>query len=122
MSFSIFFAVIYGQQSLFKHKQRNVTPNIEYQDNRVIGLHPKSFAAYNDCSIRRPNANKISEKKNWGADSKGVAQNMIELDSLQPGCILDSYRIASFLKRGDDVTSYGVDSPVIGYNYFHQKC
>ena len=95
--------------------------NVEYDDHQVVALKPQAFAAYNDCSIRRLNANKISEKKNWGVDSKGVSAQMIELDSLQQGCSLDSYRIASFLKRGDNVTYYGVDSPVMGYNYFHQK-
>ena len=38
---------------------------------QVVAIHPRAFGAYNDCSIRRPNAKKISEKKNWGEESKG---------------------------------------------------
>ena len=95
--------------------------DIIYENNLVVGLKPQSFGAYNDCSIRRPNAKKISEKKNWGAGSKGIAEHMLKLDSLAPGCSLDDFRIASFLKRGEACHAYGVDSPVIGYNYFHEE-
>ncbi len=95
--------------------------DIEYQDNRVVSLTPRKFAAYNDCSIRKPNAKKISEKKNWGEHTKGVASTMFDIDSLAEGGVLDSYRIASFHKRGDLVSRYGEDSPVVGYSYFHEK-
>ena len=37
------------------------------------------------------------------------------------GGVLDRYRIASFHKRGDKVSRYGEDSPVVGYSYFHEK-
>ncbi len=42
--------------------------DVAYQGNQVISLTPTHFAAYNDCSIRRPNARKICEKKNWGGE------------------------------------------------------
>ena len=87
----------------------------------MVGLKPVKFAAYNDCSIRKPNANKISEKKNWGASTKGIASQMFELDGLTEGGELDRYRIASFHQRADQVERYGEDSPVIGYSYFHEK-
>ncbi|OED46934.1 hypothetical protein ACH42_03410 [Endozoicomonas sp. (ex Bugula neritina AB1)] len=95
--------------------------DIHYEDDKVSALTPIKFAAYNDCSIRKPNAKKISEKKNWGQQTKGVASNMIELDHLEQGGVLDRFRIASFHKRGDSVERYGEDSPVVGYSYFHQK-
>ena len=50
--------------------------DIEYRDGRVVGLTPRAFGAYNDCSIRREGARKISEKKNWGPASKGVAPEL----------------------------------------------
>lgn len=95
--------------------------DIQYQDNKVVGLKPVKFAAYNDCSIRKPNANKISEKKNWGASTKGIASQMFELDGVTEGGELDRYRIASFHQRADQVERYGEDSPVVGYSYFHEK-
>ncbi len=95
--------------------------DIYYENNQVVGLTPTHFAAYNDCSIRRPNARKICEKKNWGANSKGVSATKIPLDKFEEGGNLDDYRIACFHKRGDTLTEYGIDSPTIGYSYFHQK-
>jgi 2-keto-4-pentenoate hydratase/2-oxohepta-3-ene-1,7-dioic acid hydratase in catechol pathway len=37
--------------------------NVVYKDKKVSELIPISFGAYNDCSIRRPDAQKISHKK-----------------------------------------------------------
>ena len=79
------------------------------------------FAAYNDCSIRRPNAKKICEKKNWGEASKGISSKLIPLSSFVKGCEIDQYRIACFHKRNDELNTYGIDSPAIGYSYFHQQ-
>ncbi|MDG6280654.1 DUF5718 family protein [Glaesserella parasuis] len=95
--------------------------DIEYKEGRVIALKPTHFAAYNDCSIRRPDARKICEKKNWGAHSKGISSVQIALDKFEQGGNLDSYHIACFHKRDGKLSEYGVDSPVISYSYFHQK-
>lgn len=94
--------------------------DLQYQDGRVIGLRPIAFGAYNDCSIRKEGARKISEKKNWGAGSKGIAAELLPLDQLAPGGVLDGYRIASFLIRDGNVNAYGQDSAVVDYSYFHQ--
>jgi len=75
--------------------------------------------AHNDCSIRQPNAIKISEKKNWGHATKGTSTQRIQVDGLNPGGVLDTYRLASFLHREQTYHPYGVDSPVIDYSYFH---
>jgi len=90
-------------------------------DNTVIDLTPRYFGAYNDCSIRKPNAKKISEKKNWGKASKGLAKHLIEVKSLKEGGELDGYRIASFLMREGSLHRYGIDSAVKSYSYFHEK-
>lgn len=95
--------------------------DIEYQNGKVVALKPTHFAAYNDCSIRRPNARKICEKKNWGAASKGISATKIALNGLNEGCELDNYRIACFHKRNGVLNEYGIDSPTVGYSYFHQK-
>ncbi|MGF1835812.1 DUF5718 family protein [Photobacterium sanguinicancri] len=95
--------------------------DIEYNGTQVTGLKPVKFAAYNDCSIRKPNAKKISEKKNWGANTKGIATELFALDHLTEGGVLDDYRIASFHQRDGITARYGEDSPVIGYSYFHQR-
>lgn len=94
---------------------------IHYQDGQVSKLKPTHFAAYNDCSIRRPNARKICEKKNWGENSKGISATQIALDKFEQGGVLDNYHIACFHKRNGVLNTYGEDSPAASYSYFHQK-
>lgn len=94
--------------------------DITYAGDSVVAITPMHFAAYNDCSIRKPHAKKISEKKNWGENTKGIASHLIAIDSLSDGGILDTYRIASFHQRDGEMVRYGEDSPVVGYSYFHE--
>ena len=82
---------------------------LEYADKQVVAIHPRAFGAYNDCSIRRPNAKKISEKKNWGEESKGLAARLLPLSGFVAGCELDDYRIACYLEREGELHAYGVD-------------
>ncbi|MCX2962311.1 DUF5718 family protein [Rodentibacter caecimuris] len=95
--------------------------DIQYKNQQVIALTPTHFAAYNDCSIRRSNARKICEKKNWGEKSKGISPTWLALDQFTTGGALDDYRIACFHKRNGILNEYGIDSPAVGYSYFHQK-
>ena len=95
---------------------------IEYDtNNKVKNIIPKKFTAYNDCSIRKENAKKISEKKNWGENTKGISSKMIDIDKFRKGGVLDTYHIASFLKRDGKIYEYGEDSPALTYNYFYDK-
>lgn len=98
--------------------------DIQYDEKtpqKVTALLPTYFAAYNDCSIRRPNARKISEKKNWGKNSKGLSANWIALDKFSLGGNIDDYYIACFHKRDEKLNEYGVNSQALGYSYFHEK-
>jgi len=92
-----------------------------YKDGKVIDLIPNFFAAHNDCSIRKDNAKKISEKKNWGKETKGISPEIIAIDKFEKGGCMDSFHIASFIKRDGVVHPYGEDSPVLTYNYFYGK-
>ncbi|OOF56771.1 DUF5718 family protein [Rodentibacter myodis] len=94
---------------------------IQYKEEKVTALVPRYFTAYNDCSIRRPNARKICEKKNWGVASKGVSANLLPISSFNKGSDIDNYHIASFHKRNGKMNTYGIDSPAREYSYFHQK-
>lgn len=95
--------------------------DLQYENQKVVKIVPHFFAAYNDCSIRRPNANKICEKKNWGEHTKGLSKTLLPLTSFQQGCEIDRYRIACFHQRNGKIHTYGIDSPALGYSYFHQK-
>lgn len=95
--------------------------NVAYQDDLVIDLQPKAFAVFNDCSIRKPGAKKISEKKNWGPATKGISDKFLSLTGFEMGCELDTFHIASFLKRDGQIYAYGKDSSVLTYSYFHNQ-
>jgi hypothetical protein len=90
-------------------------------DGRVTGLAPFAFGAFNDCSIRVPGAAKISEKKNWGACSKGVAPNFAPIAGADLATGTAGWRLASFLRRDGELHAYGVDSPLAGYSYYGDR-
>jgi hypothetical protein len=83
---------------------------------RVVGLRPTHAAAYDDGSIRREGARKISDKKNWGVASKGLSSTWLVLppdsavwDALAP------LTISCVLQRGGERHEYGITSPCGGY-------
>ncbi|MEJ1381717.1 MAG: DUF5718 family protein [Candidatus Sedimenticola sp. (ex Thyasira tokunagai)] len=95
--------------------------DLSYEDGKVSAVKPTHFAAYNDCSIRKTGAKKISEKKNWGASSKGMSKQLIAIDRFEEGGVMDHWHIASFLRREGDVIRYGEDVELTGYSYFYGK-
>jgi len=95
--------------------------DLEYTTGRLSKITPKYFAAYNDYSIRVKGAEKISDKKNWGHESKGFSNNIIEIDKFSAGGNIDNYSICSFLRRDGEVHAYGEDVELTGYSYFHEK-
>lgn len=90
-------------------------------EGKVTAITPKFFGAYNDCSLRKEGAAKISHKKNWGESSKGLSDTLIPIDSFEKGGVMDSYRIASFLRRDGSLFRYGEDVELLGYSYFYGK-
>jgi hypothetical protein len=99
--------------------EAGVLLTVEYAtDGTIAALVPRALGAFDDCSIRRPGAAKISEKKNWGPDSKGVAATCFALDDLSPDGPTATFRLASFLRRDGATHAYGIDSPLPGYSYY----
>jgi len=88
---------------------------------QVVDLIPQAFTTFNDCTIRKEGAKKISQKKNWGADSKGIGDKWIPIDRFEEGGVMDSYHLCSFVKRDGVLYPYGVDVPLLGYSYFYSK-
>lgn len=95
--------------------------DLYYTNNTLSKIIPTHFAAYNDCSIRVAGASKISDKKNWGENSKGLSDNLIKIERFSQGGIMDNYSICSFLKRDDEIHAYGEDVELEGYSYFYEK-
>ena len=95
--------------------------DVTYEDGKVVEITPTHFGAYNDCSIRVPGAEKISDKKNWGVQSKGIAPTLVSIDKFEDGGVMDNYSICSFLHRDGELIAYGEDVELHGYSYFYDK-
>ena len=94
---------------------------LEYEGDQIKKIIPTHFGAYNDCSIRVAGASKISDKKNWGKNSKGISKKLFKIDKFSDGGVMDNFSIASFLRRNDEVHAYGEDVELSGYSYFYEK-
>ncbi len=96
--------------------------DIIYDENKkVTSILPKAFGTFNDCTIRKEGAKKISHKKSWGYDSKGISTKFIDIDKFSKGGIMDNYYLCSYLLRDGVLHEYGVDAPLLGYGYFYEK-
>jgi len=91
------------------------------KNDKVIDLIAQKFTTFNDCTIRKEGAKKISEKKSWGVNSKGIGNKWIDIDKFEEGGVMDKYHLCSFVKRDGILHSYGVDAPLLGYSYFYTK-
>lgn len=110
-----------GEEKLQIEPECAIVFDATWNGDKLEKLRPMCFGASNDCSIRKQGAKKISEKKNWGACSKGFSKNQILSDGFEKGCLLDDYRIASFLIRNSEVYDYGENSAVRDYSYIYKK-
>lgn len=95
--------------------------DVVYENDKLINIIPKQFGAYNDCSIRVAGAKKISDKKNWGENSKGISETLFEVDKFSEGSVMEDFSIVSFLRRDGELTQYGEDVELTGYSYFYEK-
>ena len=112
-----------GEEKLQIEPECAIIFDATWQEDQLVELKPLSFGASNDCSIRKQGAKKISEKKNWGACTKGFSENQIAFDSADftEKSNLNDYRIASFLTRDGEVHDYGENSAVRDYSYIYKK-
>jgi hypothetical protein len=96
--------------------------DILYDDKQnVIDLKAQKFTTFNDCTIRKEGAKKISQKKSWGLNSKGIGKKWIDIDIFEESGVMDNYHLCSFVKRDGILHEYGVDAPLLGYSYFYAK-
>lgn len=93
--------------------------HVTWHGDTVVSLAPFALGAFNDCSIRRAGALKISHKKNWGPASKGVAAQFFDIGDLTPDGPTSTLRLVCDLRTGAGAEhAYGVDSPLLGYSYY----
>jgi len=95
--------------------------DFEYKDGKLIDIIPKYFGAFNDCSNRIQDGNKLSTKKNWGTSSKGISPDFIKIDNFEENGVLSKFHIASFVRRDGVLKDYGTVSAVRSYSYFFNE-
>ena len=112
-----------GEEKLQIEPECAIVFNATWNSDTLTELKPICFGASNDCSIRKQGAKKISEKKNWGAYTKGFSENQIVFnsDNFDSDSNLNDYRIASFLIRDGVCYDYGENSAVRDYSYIYKK-
>ena len=88
---------------------------VTYDEGGLVSIRPTGFAAADDTSIRRPPEPKISRKKNWGPNSKGLGP-LLPLTRFDGEGELAHCRLASFLIRDGLCQAYGEDSAVRDYS------
>jgi hypothetical protein len=96
---------------------------ISYCENtkQIQQLIPKTFMPFNDCSIRKEGAKKISIKKNWGNNTKGVGSFEIPINKFSNTGIMDKYSLISYIKRDDKIIQYGENAKLTHYYYFYEQ-
>lgn len=95
--------------------------DVTWENSLIKKIVPIMFGASNDCSIRKEGAKKISYKKNWGTNSKGFSDNLLQLDEFSLNGNINNYNIASFLIRDNVIYDYGEDSKINNYSYIYEK-
>lgn len=91
------------------------------EDKSVKDLIAREFTVFNDTTIRKDGALKISEKKSWHEHSKGKGDIWVEIDKFEVGGVMDNFHLHSFVIRDGVKYPYGVDAPLTGYSYFYSK-
>lgn len=95
--------------------------NVAYSDQGAVeNIEPSHFTVFNDCTLRKEGAKKISEKKNWGSASKGVSASWLLVDSFDEQGILNDYWLASFVERDGVLAPYGINTKVSQYSLFNR--
>lgn len=95
--------------------------DFEYDNGKLKDINPRYFTAFNDCSNRIQDGNKLSTKKNWGSSSKGISSDFIEIDNFDASGVLNKFHIASFVRRDGILKDYGTVSAVNSYSYFFEQ-
>lgn len=94
--------------------------NLTYENGLVVSVQPTHFTVCNDCTIRSDGSIKISDRKNWGSNSKGISNNWLEVDNFSKVGNLQNYSIASFVERDNQLHKYGLTSEVKSYSCFNE--
>ncbi|WP_423839579.1 DUF5718 family protein [Vibrio mytili] len=91
------------------------------EQGHVTDLKPHALTLINDATYRNKAVSKLAEKKNWGASSKGLAEQQLNIDSFSEGSSLDHLRLCGFHARNGEWQLCSQDVSVTEYNVFYQS-
>lgn len=86
----------------------------------IDSLIPFALTLINDATYRNKTASKLAEKKNWGAFSKGIAEQELVIESFSEQTPLDHLRLCGFHGRIGQWHLCSQDVSVTEYNAFYQ--
>lgn len=96
--------------------------NVIYtEQGQVAELTPFAMTLINDATYRNKAVSKLAEKKNWGAFSKGIAEQDLVIDSFSAQTALDHLRLCGFHGRNGQWNLCSQDVSVTEYNVFYQS-
>ena len=87
----------------------------------ITSLEPESMTLFNDATYRNAVVDKLAQKKNWGAGSKGVANKVIPLAEFSKSAELDKYRFCSFHSRNGEWNLCCKDVSLGDYSYCYEQ-
>ncbi len=91
------------------------------EQGEVSELRPYELTLINDATYRNKNVSKLAEKKNWGAFSKGIADQDLALESFSEQMPLDHLRLCGFHGRNGQWQLCSQDVSVTEYNVFYHS-
>lgn len=94
---------------------------VKYLGTSVLGFEPESMTLFNDATHRNAVVEKLAQKKNWGAASKGIATKVIPLAEFSKSADLDKYRFCSFLGRDGKWSLCCNDVSLGDYSYSYEQ-
>ncbi|MCF7363815.1 DUF5718 family protein [Vibrio sp. A1-b2] len=94
---------------------------VKYLGTSVLGFEAEGMTLFNDATHRNAVVDKLAQKKNWGAASKGIASKVIPLADFSKNSDLDKYRFCSFLGRNEQWNLCCNDVSLGDYSYSYEQ-
>lgn len=91
------------------------------EDGLLTDLLPTAMTLVNDATYRNAVVDKLAQKKNWGAASKGLACAEIKISDFSSAAQLQRFRLCGFHQRDGLWHLCGEDVAVTEYSYFYQQ-
>ncbi|GAM59648.1 hypothetical protein JCM19231_44 [Vibrio ishigakensis] len=92
---------------------------VQYRaSGEVQSLAPIALGLINDATHRNKTIDKLVQKKNWGASSKGISVSWLPIPEFEPA--LNHLRLCGFLNRGGEWYLCSQDVSVVDYHLFFE--